>query len=63
MSLWLLVMTVHFAFLAGGHNTLDLPGQTIFQSADRCWTAGKYIASSLEQDGTTVEWRCIEIHQ
>jgi hypothetical protein len=60
VSLWLLVVTVHFLLLDRGM-TLDLPSETIFQSHERCQIAGKYITDSLTQDGTHAEWKCVEI--
>ena len=60
MSLWLLVVTIHFLILDRGL-TLDLPSETVFLSRDRCEIAGKYLTDSLTQDGTTAEWKCVEI--
>ncbi len=60
MSIWLLVVTVHFIFLDRGM-TLDIPAETVFQSNERCQTAGKYVTDNLTQDGTTAEYKCVEI--
>ena len=58
MSLWLLVVTVMFMERP---MVFDLPSETIFQSADRCMIAGKYVSDSLAQDGMKVSFKCVEI--
>ena len=62
MTLWLLIVTVHFTFLDRGM-TLDLPPETVFRSAEKCNDAGKLEEAMLTQDGTRVEWKCVEIGQ
>ena len=58
MSLWLLIVTVIFLEQP---MTFDLPSETIFQSPERCYIAGKYVSDSLAQDGMKVSFKCVEI--
>lgn len=60
MSIWLLVVTVKFTMIAHAMH-LELPPETVYKSAESCYEAGKAEAAMLTQDGTKVEWKCVEV--
>jgi len=60
MSIWLLVVTVKFTMIATPMH-LELPPETVYTSPESCRDAGIAEAAMLTQDGTNVEWKCVEV--
>lgn len=59
MTLWLLVITVYFST----GDPLRLPPARSYANPVECSDIGKQLAAWLTQDGTRVEWKCVEIGQ
>lgn len=57
MTIWLLVMTLHFTL---DSTSLELPIASLYQTHTQCRYTGEQLTQMLTQDFVTVTWVCVE---